>query len=259
MDGLELLTLIYWQIGDIKMELINQIAKWIVVKVKEAGLRGAVVGMSGGIDSSVTVALCQKALGENVLGAILPCESSPTDAKDAAKVAALCGVQTEVVNLEKIYALLLKSLPAGSELAAANLKPRLRMMCLYYLAALNSSLVVGSGNKSELMVGYFTKYGDGGADLLPLGGLYKTKVRKLAYDLNLPEDIIKKPPSAGLWKEQTDEGELGITYEMLDHTLMAIEAQETKDINSDVLTHVQKLTKQASHKLNMPPIFRRQS
>ena len=127
------------------------------------------------------------------------------------------------------------SVPQGNDLAKANLKPRLRMMILYYFANSQDYLVAGTGNKSELCVGYFTKYGDGGVDILPLGGLLKTEVRKLAKELGIPKEIIDRTPSAGLWKDQTDEGEMGMSYEDLDFCLEAIEKGEENLIKKEIL------------------------
>jgi NAD+ synthase len=131
------------------------------------------------------------------------------------------------------------------------------MITLYYLAQTNNYLVLGSGNKTELMVGYATKYGDGGVDLLPLGDLYKTEVWELARDLGVPAEVIERPPSAGLWPGQTDEGELGITYRELDRVLMAIAAEETAQVPPPILDKVHRLIANSAHKRAMPPIFER--
>jgi NAD+ synthase len=179
--------------------------------VEGAGAEGVVLGMSGGVDSSVVAVLAKKGLGDGVLGLILPCHSDPTDVEHAQRVATKFDIKTEYVDLTPIFGCLLKTLPPGGRLAVGNLKPRLRMATLYYYANSRNYLVMGTGNKCELACGYFTKYGDGGVDILPLGDLLKTQVRKLACELGIPEEIITKPPSAGLWEGQTDEGEMGIT------------------------------------------------
>jgi len=236
------------------MEIAKQIIGWIADKVKEAGSQGAVVGLSGGIDSAVTAALCKKALGNSVIGVLLPCQSLPADMTDAEKLAAKLGLRTMTVPLDNIYKSLLHVLPQGSLLAQANLKPRLRMLSLYYSANVNSCLVVGTGNKSEIMVGYSTKYGDSGVDLLPLGALYKTEVYELARELELPEEIIDKPPSAGLWAGQTDEHELGITYADLDKALIAIENGKTEIVSPKILTRVRALIAGSAHKRRVPPV-----
>ncbi len=131
------------------------------------------------------------------------------------------------------------------------------MTALYYLGQTNNYLVLGAGNKTELMVGYFTKYGDGGADLFPLGDLYKTEVWELARELSVPDEVVDRPPSAGLWPGQTDEDELGITYRSLDRILKAIEAGNTGGISESALGRVKKMIAGSAHKRTMPPVFRR--
>src|SRR5687768_14732928 len=172
------------------MTLADRIAGWIEGHVREAGLTGAVVALSGGIDSAVVSGLCARGLGaENVLGLIMPCHSSPHDAEDAALVARTWGIRYRTVDLSDIFDAFQALLQQGSELAYANLKPRLRMITLYHHANSLGRLVVGTGNKSELMVGYYTKYGDGGVDLLPIAGIYKHQVRELARAIGVPQRI----------------------------------------------------------------------
>ena len=145
----------------------EEIANWIKTKVEQAEAKGVVSGMSGGVDSSLAAVLCKKALGNNVLGILIPCHSNPKDLKHARLVAEKFGIPTQTVDLTEIYDKLLKTLPDGNKMAKANLKPRLRMLVLYYFANKLGYLVAGTGNKTEIMVGYFTKYGDGGADRAP--------------------------------------------------------------------------------------------
>ena len=140
-------------------------------------------------------------------------------------------------------------------MAYANLKPRLRMCALYYFAQKLNYLVAGTGNKSELVVGYFTKYGDGGVDILPLVGLLKTEVRQLAKELKIPREIIEKTPSAGLWHGQTDEGEMGITYEELDRIIVAIGRKKIKGISKAKLSKVKKMMRGSLHKRAPIPVF----
>lgn len=171
-------------------------------------------------------------------------------------VAAHLGVAVERVDIAPVFEALVGVLPsADSALAKANLKPRLRMATLYYLATGRHLLVAGTGNKSELMAGYFTKYGDGGADILPIGGLYKWQVFQLARQLGLPEPIIAKPPSAGLWEGQTDEEELGITYAELDATLASLEQGHTAALDPVTLARVERLRQASAHKRAMPSVF----
>ena len=178
----------------------------------QAKAKGIVMGLSGGVDSCVVAALAKKAVGRNrLLALILPCGSHVSDLADATAMARKFKIKTETIDLTGVYSNLLKILPSAKGLAKNNLKPRLRMLVLYYFANKLNYLVCGTGNKSELMVGYFTKHGDGGVDILPIGGLLKKQVRALAEELGIPGNIINKPPSAGLWHGQTDEGEMGIT------------------------------------------------
>jgi NAD+ synthase len=165
------------------------------------------------------------------------------------------GLETLMVDLAGAYDSMVRSLPEGlSDMARANITPRLRMAVLYALAQTRTYLVAGTGNASELMVGYFTKYGDGGVDIEPLGNLYKWQVRRLAAELGVPQPIIERPPSAGLWAGQTDEEELGITYDDLDSTLTAIAEGSTEGIEPSLLARVQRLIAASAHKRAVPPM-----
>ena len=212
--------------------------------------------MSGGLDSSVVAVLCQQACPQNTLGVIMPCHSHPEDMKHAQAVAKQFSIPTKTVVLDTIFDTLLKVLPgesvesATSHLAKANLKARLRMLTLYYFANQLEYMVVGSGNRSELATGYFTKYGDGGVDILPLGNLVKGQVRELARFLDVPRSIIDKPPSAGLWAGQTDEGELGFSYEELDRYLVTGQAA------SEVRAKIEARIAASAHKNRLPPVAR---
>ena len=236
------------------MRIAERISSWIRERVEKAGAEGVVLGMSGGIDSSVAAVLAKKALGDRVLGVIMPCHSDPTDLEHARLAAAKFGIVTECVDLTPVFDRLLETLPPGDRMAEGNLKARLRMAVLYYFANSRNYLVVGAGNKSEIMVGYTTKYGDGGADILPLGGLLKKQVREWARELGIPEEIIDKPPSAGLWEGQTDEGEMGITYDELDGILVAIESGDTGECNQEALARVRALMAASQHKRDPIPI-----
>lgn len=234
-------------------ELSQKITSWIRGQVLGAGCRGVVVGMSGGLDSSVVAVLCQRALPDSTLGVIMPCHSDPRDAEHALAVARKFGIATRTVVLDEAFDLLLKVLPgegfepATRRRAEANLKPRLRMITLYYLANRLGYLVAGSSNRCELSIGYFTKYGDGGVDIQPLGNLVKGQMRELAAYLGIPREIIDKPPSAGLWLGQTDEEEIGLTYEELDRYLLAEEGRE------EVRTRIEAMIAASSHKRCLPP------
>ncbi|HEX78675.1 MAG TPA: NAD(+) synthase [Dehalococcoidia bacterium] len=234
-------------------QLADRLTLWIAEKVKSAGLKGAVFGMSGGVDSSVVAALSRRACGEDTLGLLMPCHSDPQDEQHALAVAEKFSIRTKKIALDAVYDMLLKSFNVEGDtdderLARANLKARLRMLTIYFHANRLRYLVTGSGNKSELTVGYFTKYGDGGVDILPLGNLVKTQVRELAAFLGVPQEIIDKPPSAGLWRGQTDEEDLGCSYEELDRLLTGGKA------SGDIKAKIEKLVAANRHKLNPPPI-----
>ncbi|MFQ6016354.1 MAG: NAD+ synthase [Anaerolineae bacterium] len=237
------------------MNLGDEISQWIKKEVVEAKARGVVVGLSGGVDSSTVAVLAKRALGEGVLGLLMPCYSNPGDLEHARLVAEQFNIRTEYVDLTPVFDQFTKILPPGNRIARGNLKPRLRMITLYYFANRENYLVAGTGNKSELMVGYFTKYGDGGVDILPLGNLLKTQVRELARELGIPQAIIDKPPSAGLWDGQTDEGELGITYVELDRTLNAIETGQIQECDPKTRAQVQDMITRSEHKRRLAHLF----
>jgi len=235
-------------------ELAQKLVSWIGDVVSGAGGKGVVLGMSGGVDSSVVAVLCQRAIPKATLGVILPCHSDKTDREHAELVAKKFNISVEVVVLDKVFDTLAKVLPdrdfdaATKRSAESNIKPRLRMVTLYYFANRLNYLVAGSGNRSELSVGYFSKHGDGGVDFLPLGNLVKRQVRDLAMYLGIPKEIIDKPPSAGLWSGQTDETEIGLTYNELDHYLVTGEAEEK------IKKKIDSMMNKCGHKRCFPPI-----
>lgn len=236
--------------------LAEGIADWLTEQTSAAGVDGVVVGLSGGIDSSVAATLAARALGESrVTGVIMPAYSQQDDIDDARLMGNHLGISVREVDLAGPFDEIVNTLPPGNDLAVANIKPRLRMITLYHIANSNNLMVVGTGNRSELMVGYFTKYGDGGVDLLPLGSLYKHQVRELARAIGVPERIIERPPSAGLWAGQTDESEMGITYEELDGILEALERGDTSGYDSERVQQVRQMVARSAHKRSMPPIF----
>ncbi len=237
------------------MKLSERISRWIREQVEAAGAAGVLVGLSGGIDSAVVAVLAQRAMGDHVLGLLLPCYSLPEDERDALMVADTFKIRRERVDLSSIYDVFLQQLPEAGEMCRANLKPRLRMTTLYYYANKLNYLVTGTGNKSELMMGYFTKYGDGGVDLLPLGDLTKSQVRKLAEELEIPKRIIERPPSAGLWAGQTDEEEMNIRYEDLDKIIVSLEKRKEAKFPKAQLSYVKGMVARSRHKRSTPPIF----
>ena len=228
------------------------LVKWLQEKVREAGCRGAIFGLSGGIDAAVVAVLSQKAFGDDALGVIMPCYSNKEDEEDALLLAETFGLRYIKRDLGPVLDQYLKVFNEEERdpqnLALANMKPRLRMVTLYYYAAKYNYLVVGTDNWSELTIGYFTKYGDGGVDLIPLGRLVKTEVRELGRHLGIPEKIIQKTPSAGLWPGQSDEKELGISYGELDNYILTGEASaEAKEI-------IESLARKNAHKLQPIPM-----
>lgn len=238
------------------MSLAGKIERWIVTQIEQAGVSGAVVGLSGGLDSAVVSGLCARALGpDKVLGVIMPAHSLPQDADDARIVADAWGIEHQIVDLSDISDALLALLPAGTQLARANIKPRLRMIVLYYLANSLGRAVVGTGNRSELMVGYFTKHGDSGVDLLPLAGVYKHQVYDIAREIGVPQAIIDRPPSAGLWAGQTDESEMGVSYADLDRVLEAMAAGTDSGVSPDIVARVERMVRGSAHKRRLPPMF----
>ncbi|HET7274406.1 MAG TPA: NAD(+) synthase [Longimicrobiaceae bacterium] len=241
------------------------LSDWLAQRVRDAGAQGIVLGLSGGIDSSVACGIAARALGpKNVLGVIMPIGNVPEDETLGREVGNEFGVRVIEPDLLPAFNSLLGSLesershlgttpPSASveQLATANLKPRLRMLSVYYYANLLDYLVLGTGNKAELTVGYFTKHGDSGVDLLLLGDLTKAEVRAVATEIGVPRAIIERPPSAGLWAGQTDEKEMGITYDQLDSYL-----QTGSSGDSEVDAIILGRSKASEHKRDLPPVAR---
>jgi len=236
-------------------------------RVTEAGAQGLVVGLSGGIDSAVVARLSQLAAPGNAVGVLMPCHSDPQDERDATLLASHFSLPTLRVDLAEPYdalAAVLKSalatLPANlrrehphddprSRVPAANMKPRLRMTSLYFVANSLNYLVAGTGNRSELSIGYFTKYGDGGVDILPLANLVKSRVKSLARDLGVPQAIIDRTPTAGLWMGQTDEGEMGFTYDDLERYLN----NGAQGVSPALAMKIERLVRASDHKRRLAP------
>ncbi len=227
---------------------------WIKDKVRAARCRGVVLGLSGGLDSSVLGVLCQRAFPQDILGVIMPCHSTDTDKTHADILARQFNIPSIEVCLDSVFDAMIEILPdyqpepALANLARANLKARLRMVTLYYIANQLRYMVAGSGNRSELTIGYFTKHGDSGVDILPLGNLVKGEVVELARYLKIPGEIIDKPPSAGLWEGQTDEAEMGFSYEVLDRYILTGNAPEA------LKRKIEAMKAAAAHKRTVPPI-----
>ncbi|MBC8587039.1 NAD(+) synthase [Paratissierella segnis] len=230
---------------------IKDLINWLKIKVKSANAKGLVFGLSGGIDSAVIAGLAKQAFPGNSLGVMMPCHSTKKDEEDALLIADKLNLKTTKVDLNQTYDIYLKStgLDSNNDMAKANIKPRLRMTTLYYFAQHYNYLVAGSSNKSEFFVGYFTKFGDSGADLLPLADFVKSEIVELARALGIPDIIITKPPSAGLWEDQTDEEEMGFGYDVLDKYI------RTGKGTSEITKKIDRMNQMSSHKREFPPIF----
>lgn len=232
---------------------IERLVEWLKVKVDEAGAKGVVFGLSGGVDSAVMAGIAKKAFPESSLGIIMPCHSDPIDEAHGIIVAESVGLKTEKVDLSESFDMLLKSMPIdeNSKLATSNLKPRLRMTTLYYFAQNLGYLVLGPTNLAEYTVGYFTKHGDSAVDLMPLANFVKSEIRELARALDIPSEIIDKAPTAGLWEKQSDEDEMGFGYDVLDNYI------KTGQGPKDIVEKIEKMNRVSNHKRNYPPIYNR--
>lgn len=237
-------------------EDIMKVGNWIKKKVEQAGCKGVVFGLSGGIDSAVVAGICKKVFPETSLGIIMPCESIDEDEKHALIVSDSLDLKTIKVDLTNTYKTLLDSLvktKKDNRLALSNIKPRLRMTTLYYYAQERNYLVIGPTNKSEFVTGYYTKNADSGVDLLPIADFVKEEIWDMARSLNIPDIIIDKKPSAGLWGEQTDEEEMGISYDELDDYILHDKAR------NKVREKVDRMYRVSAHKRSFPPIYKKDS
>jgi len=236
--------------------VVPRIVNWLKQQVRQANCNGLVVGMSGGVDSSVVAVLGKLAMGENLLGVVMPCDDNEEYLKNVYLVSKKFNIRVKKFNLTLIYNEFKTLLPPASRIVMGNLKARLRMVTLYYFANKLNYLVAGTGNKSEIVLGYFTKYGDGGVDILPLGGLLKTEVVDLAKELGIPQEIISTPPTASLWEGQTDEEEIGFSYSQLDPVIRAIEKGEEGNYPSNIKERVLEMMQNSHHKRAPIPIFK---
>jgi len=184
----------------------------------------AVIGISGGLDSAVTATLCVKALGkENVIGIMLPC-GEQKDIQDSIELCNKLDIQSYTIDISAMVNSYKHPFYSPDQTRLGNIMARSRMIVLYDISSIHRGLVVGTSNKTELMMGYFTLHGDGACALEPIGHLYKTWVKEMAVALEIPKSIIEKAPSAGLWEGQTDEKEMGISYYLLDAILLKYES-----------------------------------
>jgi NAD+ synthase len=249
-----------------RMASAERLAQWMRGRVHSAGARGLAIGLSGGVDSAVVARLAQLAVPGAALGVLLPCHGDSQDEKDALSVAQHFSLPTLRCDLSPAYDALVSAVqpvveqvrgprtgppvdPVRGRTVLANTKPRLRMTALYIVASSLNYLVAGTGNRSELAIGYFTKWGDGGVDLLPLGRLMKSQVRALAQELRVPQGILDRTPSAGLWIGQRDEDEMGFTYAELERYL----AEGPTGVAPALAVKIERLVRSSEHKREMPP------
>ena len=240
---------------------IDKIVHWLRKQVRQAHADGLLVGVSGGLDSAVVAFLIKRAFPENSLGVIMPLKNNPKDVHDAQTVVESCQIDHVTIDLsithDTLYGEIKRKLieknewnEANDRIADANLRARLRMSTLYTLATHYNYLVVGTDNAAEWYTGYFTKYGDGGVDLLPIVDLTKTEVAEMAQYIGVPKEVIAKKPSADLWEGQTDEEEMETTYDKIDAFLKGEKIPE-KDRQI-----IEKMHESTEHKRNIPAQFR---
>jgi len=249
-------------------KVTEEILSFIRTQVEEARAEGVVVGLSGGADSSLTATLCVKALGkERVLGLLLPTSFTPAeDIRDAEELAGQLGIKTEQVNIEGICQSFFKDLRIDPQnpahrIPAANIRARTRMIILYYYANTNNLLVAGTGDRSEALIGFFTKYGDGGVDILPIAHLYKTQVRALAEYLGVPHRIAYKPSSPQLYPGHRATDEIPLDYDRLDPILVGLfdrnlppkEVSRLTGVPVNTIEEVLRRFNNSKHKRAFPP------
>ncbi|MDT7901307.1 MAG: NAD+ synthase [Acidianus sp.] len=255
------------ELKDVNYSVISEyIIRRISEYISESGKNGGIIGLSGGIDSSVTTVLLSKAT-QNYFILLMPSSSTPQkDMEDAKKIINMIGANNKykIINIDPILESFKNEIKTNDKLVLGNIKARIRMVLLYAYAQIMNYLVIGTGDKSELLLGYFTKYGDGGVDILPIGDLYKTQVRELGRYLGLPEDIVTKPSSPALWEGQTAEGELGVSYDIIDAVLY-LRVEKMMNINSiakelqidaEIVSKIDRMVKTSQHKRLPPEIFR---
>jgi NAD+ synthase len=234
---------------------LGRVEQMIRYAIWSSGCSGLVIGISGGVDSAVAAAMCCRAVGgSSVLGLTLPTQvTAPEDIKDAKMLCRQLSMEHRIIPIDPILDAY-RTLPGyqDNRYLAGNLMARTRMAVLYYYANLEGRLVCGTSNLTEYLLGYCTKHGDNAADIQPILHLYKTDVYQAARDLGVPQSIIEKSPSAGLWAGQTDEEDLGFTYQEIDTALKALRRNNWKSTNpveEGVLSRVRK----SEHKRLDPP------
>ena len=263
------------RLSEAELETTRQhIRSFVVDTVEAAGADGAVLGLSGGIDSTLTAFLAVEALGEeNLHGLVMPSEvNTEGNMSDAERVAEMLGIEYDVVDVEPIFEAFLAAFPDADadenvedeplRTAAGNVRVRTRGVLNYFVANAENRVVLGTGNRSEALTGYFTKYGDQAVDCNPIGNLYKQQVRQLAAHVGVPEDLVMKTPSAEMWLGQTDEEEMGVGYDTLD-AILALRIDGPLSTSATVRAldgvtegHVERvvdLYESSAHKRAMPP------
>ncbi|MCK4654993.1 MAG: NAD+ synthase [Candidatus Cloacimonetes bacterium] len=244
-------------------EEISNIVDFIQNELKKAGFSKVIIGLSGGLDSSVVAALCVRAISmENVLGVMMPYwRSHPNSLKHAKELSKILGIKYEIIDISPMVDVYFDKFESEvNYIRRGNRMARERMCILYDLSAKYRALVVGTGNKSEIMVGYCTQYGDNACAFEPIGHIYKTEVANIAKLLKLPESVINKKPTADLWADQTDEKEMDITYKRLDEILynlldLELEKEEItkKGFSQGEIEKVQRMIKKSGFKRTTPP------
>ncbi len=234
---------------------VEHVVHWLREQVEISKTNGILVGLSGGIDSSVMACLIKRAFPTNSIGIVLPCKSNEKDKDDGIAVAEACGLDYIEVELTQAHSIILNSTikalnqrSTNKQLTDANLRARLRMSTLYTVSSELGYLVAGTDNAAELYTGYFTKYGDGGVDILPIARLSKGEVFEWAKHLGVPQSVIDRKPSAGLWEGQTDEDEMGVTYDAIDAFLAG------KQVSAEDQMIIERMNRVTEHKRAMPPM-----